>query len=75
MATKEQIIDYIMSTPHNTNWTVLLSMLGEGNWDKLKKYVETTPYNMNRSVLKSFFESSSGTSALVGSAIVGQAVI
>jgi len=75
MATKEKIIDYIMSTPHNTNWAVLLSMLGEGNWDELKKYVETTPYNMNRSILESFFEGSSGTSAVVGSAIVGQAVI
>lgn len=73
---KTQIINYIMSTSTNTNWNVLSSMLGEGNWDKLKKYVETTPWNMNRMVLESFFDdSSSGGQAVVGTAIVGQSTV
>lgn len=59
--TKIKIIDYIMSTPTNTNWNVLSSMLGDGDWTKLKAYVETTPHNMNRMVLESFF--SGGSSA------------
>lgn len=76
MATKEQIIDYIMSTPHNTNWTVLSSMLGEGNWDKLKKYVETTPYNMNKKILEALLGGKQkDNSAVVGTAIVGTAII
>lgn len=75
MTIKEKAINYIMSTPYNTNWAVLSSMLGEGDWDGLKEYVKTTPYNMNRNVLGKFFEDNSGTSAIVGSAIVGKAVI
>lgn len=57
MTTKEKIIDYIMSTPTNTNWNVLSSMLGDGDWTRLKAYVETTPHNMNRMVLKSLLDS------------------
>ncbi len=47
-----QIIDYIMSTPHNVNWNVLSTMLDEGDWSGLKAYVEQTPHNMNRKVLE-----------------------
>lgn len=50
---KEKIINYIMNTPYNTNWAVLSSMLGEGDWSKLKQYIEITPKNMNKKVLES----------------------
>ena len=53
---KTKIIDYIMFTPINSNWNVLSTMIGEGDWSKLRTYVETTPYNMNRKVLESFFD-------------------
>lgn len=72
---KTQIIDHIMSTPHNINWNVLSTMLEDGDWSKLKTYVERTPYNMNRQVLESFFENSESQVAVVGTAIVGQAVV
>ena len=72
---KTQIIDHIMSTPHNINWNVLSTMLGEGDWSTLKTYVEKTPHNMNRQVLESFFENSESQVAVVGTAIVGQAVV
>ena len=69
-----QIITYLMSSPSNTNWNVLSSMLGDGDWSELKAYVETTPHNMNRKVLESFFGESSGDAAVVGTAVVGQDV-
>lgn len=69
---KSQIIDHIMSTPHNVNWNVLSTMLGEGDWSKLKTYVEQTPHNMNRKVLEVFLGS---RVAVVGTAIVGQDVV
>lgn len=50
---KEKIINYIMNTPYNTNWGVLSTMLGEGDWSKLKQYIEITPKNMNKKVLES----------------------
>lgn len=76
MTTKEKIIDYIMSTPTNTNWNVLSSMLGDEDWSKLKAYVETTPWNMNRMVLESFFsDGSSGGQAVVGTAVVGRDIV
>ena len=53
------IINYLMASPSNTNWNVLSSMLGDGDWSKLKAYVETTSHNMNQMVLKSFFGGSS----------------
>lgn len=68
-----QIITYLMTSPSNTNWNVLSSMLGDGDWSKLKAYVEMTPHNMNRMVLESLL-SRSGNSNVVGSAIVGTAV-
>ena len=54
---KEQIITYIITTPHNTNWNILFEMLGEGNWDVLYEYVNTTPSNMNRVILEQLLES------------------
>lgn len=55
-----QIITYLMTSPSNTNWNVLSSMLGDGDWSKLKAYVETTPHNMNRMVLESLLSGGSG---------------
>lgn len=72
---KQQIINHIMSSPSNTNWNVLSSMLGDGDWSKLKKYVEITPHNMNRMVLESLLSSESGNSNVVGNAVVGTAVV
>ena len=50
------IIAYLMKSPQNSNWNVLSSLLGDGDWSKLKAYVETTPKNMNRQVLKALLE-------------------
>lgn len=73
MADINQIINYIMNTPTNSNWNVLSSLLGDGDWSRLKAYVETTPKNMNRQVLKVLLGSgSSGSSAVVGTAVVGR---
>ena len=47
------VITHLMTSPSNTNWNVLSSMLGDGDWSELKTYVETTPHNMNRMVLES----------------------
>ena len=69
--TTTQIIDHIMSTPHNVNWNVLSTMLGDGDWSKLKAYVEQTPRNMNRKVLEVFLGSGSRV-AVVGTAVVGR---
>ena len=66
------VITYLMTSPSNTNWNVLSSMLGDGDWSELKAYVETTPHNMNRMVLESLL--SGGNSNVVGSAVVGTAV-
>ena len=66
------IIDYLMKSPQNSNWNVLSSLLGDGDWSRLKAYVETTPKNMNRQVLKALLgNGSSGSSAVVGTAVVG----
>ena len=70
---KEQIITYIMTTPHNTNWNILFEMLGEGNWDSLYEYVNTTPNNMNRVILEQLLDSGSGESDASGVARVGEA--
>ena len=66
------VITYLMTSPSNTNWNVLSSMLGDGDWSELKAYVEATPHNMNRMVLESLL--SGGNSNVVGSAVVGTAV-
>lgn len=75
-----QIINYIMSTPLNTNWSVLSSLLGDGNWSKLKTYIEMTPKNMNKQVLRTLLENGSGSegsgsNAIVDTAIVGSAQV
>lgn len=76
MADTNQIIDYIMKTPTNSNWNVLSSLLGNGDWSQLKAYVETTPKNMNRQVLKVLLGGESSSSdAVVGTAVVGTAVV
>lgn len=68
-----QIIAYLMKSPQNSNWNVLSSLLGDGDWSKLKAYVETTPHNMNRQVLRALLRSESGGSAaIVGTAVVGR---
>lgn len=71
-----KIISYIMTTPYNTNWSVLSTMLDEGDWSELKEYVKKTPKNMNHNVLKHFFEGKKQDNrAIVGTAIVGVAII
>lgn len=71
-----QIIDYIMKTPINSNWNVLSSLLGDGDWSQLKAYVETTPKNMNKQVLRALFGGeSSGSDTVVGTAVVGTAIV
>lgn len=73
MADINQIINYIMNTPANSNWNVLSTLLGDGDWSKLKAYVETTPKNMNKQVLKALLgNGSSGSNAVVGTAVVGR---
>ncbi len=70
------IIDYLMASPQNSNWNVLSTLLGAGDWSKLKAYVETTPKNMNRQVLKVLLGSgSNGSSAVVGTAVVGRDIV
>lgn len=67
------IIDYLMKSPQNSNWNVLSSLLGDGDWSRLKAYVETTPKNMNRQVLKALLgNGSSSSGAVVGTAVVGR---
>ena len=70
------IITYLMKSPQNSNWNVLSSLLGNGDWSKLKAYVETTPKNMNRQVLRTLLcKESSDSNAVVGTAVVGTAII
>lgn len=70
------IIAYLMKSTQNSNWNVLSSLLGDGDWSRLKAYVETTPKNMNRQVLKVLLGGeSSGNDAVVGTAVVGTAVV
>ena len=73
MADINQIINYIMNTPTNSNWNILSTLLGDGDWSRLKAYVETTPKNMNRQVLRALLgNGSSGSGAVVGTAVVGR---
>ena len=71
---KNSIITYIMTTPYNTNWSVLSTMLGAGDWSKLKAYVENTSHNMNRRVLEALVGGVGGA-AIVCEAIVCEAVV
>lgn len=71
-----KIISYIMTTPYNTNWLVLSTMLGEGDWSELKEYIKKTPKNMNKKILEALLGGKQkDNSAVVGTAIVGTAVI
>ena len=77
---KQEVIDYLMYTPYNTNLAVLKSMLGEGDWDELLDYVKKTPHSVNRRVLSSLLSANDGgeddgDGAIVGEAIVGSAVV
>lgn len=76
MSDINQIINYIMATPSNTNWNVLSALLDNGDWSVLKAYVETTPKNMNRKILEALLGTNSGGNiAVVGTAIVGISVV
>lgn len=57
-----KIIEYIMTTPYNTNWAVLSSMLDDGDWEEFRKYVMNTSGNMNRRVLESIIGIETGPS-------------
>lgn len=75
--TKNEIIEYLMTTPKNTNKNVLNSILaGVSNKDAIIEYALTSPYNMNINVLKSLIgeDEGGGTAAVVGNAVVGTAV-
>lgn len=70
------IIAYLMASPQNSNWNVLSTLLGDGDWSQLKAYVETTPKNMNRQVLKALLGGGgSSGGAVVGTAVVGTDVV
>lgn len=58
---KQEIIDYLMHTPYNTNLAVLKSMLGDGDWSELLAYVKQTPYNVNRQILNSLLDGAQNT--------------
>ena len=75
--TKQEIIDYLMTTPHNTNKNVLETVLaGIQNKDEVIKYALYTPRNMNRMVLESLIiDVDSGSIPTVGTAVVGRAII
>lgn len=76
LSSTDFIIAYLMKSPQNSNWNVLSTLLGDGDWSKLKAYVETTPKNMNRQILRVLLGGgSSGSSAVVGTAVVGEATV
>ena len=76
---KKDILDYIMNTPHNTNWAVLKTIVGDN--EELYKYITETPYNMNRAVLSGILDKIDGgedepaRSSKVGEAVVGTAIV
>ena len=51
---KEDVLDYIMNTPHNTNWAVLKTIVSDN--EELYKYITETPYNMNRAVVSGILD-------------------
>ena len=79
--TKTDIINYLMTTPHNTNKNMLNSILtGLDNKDEIIAYALHTPHNMNRKVLESLISTDgdgggAGDSAVVGTAVVGSAKV
>ena len=46
-----QIIEYLKTTPNNTNRAVLMTLLGDGEWNELLDYVFNTSYNTNVNML------------------------
>lgn len=74
---KEDVLNYIMNTPHNTNWAVLKTLVGDD--EELYKYITETPYNMNRAVLDGILdridEGGSEDAAMVGTAVVGTSTL
>lgn len=73
--TKNEIIEYLMTTPNNTNRSVLNSILGDkSNKEAIIAYAMQTPHNMNRMVLESLIEDDVIV-AMVGTAVVGTAVV
>ena len=76
---KQDILDYIMNTPYNTNWAVVKSIVGDNK--ALYDYITTTPYNMNRAVLNGILDKIDGGedepagSSKVGEAVVGTAIV
>ena len=77
--TKTDIINYLMTTPHNTNKNMLNSILaGLDNKNEIIAYALNTPHNMNRKVLESLISADgggAGDSAVVGTAVVGSAKV
>ena len=55
---KKDVLDYIMNTPHNTNWAVLKFLVGDS--EELYKYITEIPYNMNRAVLSGILDKING---------------
>lgn len=51
---KEDVLDYIMNTPYNTNWAVLKTIVGDN--EELYKYITETPYNTNRAVVSGILD-------------------
>lgn len=67
---KQKIIEYLMTTPNNTNINVLESLLsGVENKEEIIKYALNTPNNMNINMLNSLIKEKS----IVGIAKVGEA--
>jgi len=72
---KQEIIDYLMTTPRNTNKNTLNSMLaGLDNKDVIIAYALHTPHNMNRKVLEDLI-GDGFDKAVVGTAVVGTAKV
>ena len=67
----EEVLDYIMNTPANTNLAVLKTLVSNEQWEKLCIYMSQTPYNANKAVLRGLLEKKEGQTAIVGTAVVG----
>lgn len=74
----EYIIDYIMYTSHNSNANIMYSIMSDIDEDvreKVIKYVLTTPGNTNRAVLRGMLDYREESTAIVGEARVGYAIV
>lgn len=74
---KQKIIEYLMTTPLNTNVAILKSILVDyENRDEIIAYALKTPHNMNKRVLETLLmENESNKEATVGNAVVGTAIV